>query len=1366
MKRYSIDGLPGFTMQGKKGKTGERGCMTFCNVMNTYTLSKNYNYSIGIALDNNDAITPIVFPSNKIEPIKGDYVIDVLQSISNLYVIDDIIEFTKEELTGVSEESNEYNNVDEDIVFKLDISTTLNSVIKEFADFVKTLSDKETYKIFKLSLLNSWLYKQGLSSKDTDLSISTQSFSVYKTPWKGEYTPRYLNKEISYVSSPYTPFAHVKNGVLVEDNMVYIPQNLSESDSEIELFKKYPSVYRNIGSLSSYYTDIFEYSLDELGYVISKSDNTAIHPWLDVQLSGEEYYNIDNQITDETIGITYNECVGVIISNDGSYSKKEGNLLNLTEAKVLSESEKEIIQNINASKKDDSENSEPNKFEYKNEIVNYIGNNVFLIQKTSSSNKQENGHYLSFLKVNLFNSLEIKNKDEIEKLMGGGPGENASLEEIEEYAEKLVYKNKEYVINTDKVNMKSDSTLSNYDIINVANNLEFFHDSISAGTKKKINATIFLGKNHFNYNQINKASKNLITSTYFCKTINRELVGSNDTYTFGGDCTIEVYDVDNLEINDFSASDNKTMSSIPLVISDIYEPLVKFKYSTVNTTTTSHRIFGNNYLDFLLNDTNNRYFCYSSNTNVTLIGFIEQHEETSEESSEEFSNILPLTLNELFVGIHIIKINKNEYSNKTVDISFNNKQYINFPYIEYENDSDIELIDKKIFRIFNNLDDDTNYDVKTDGDLIVKKDGAIKYSSLILDDLGSYDNTYGIIVSIYGYINKPNCDFTTITPTFSAGSDNSLELICESNKIFKISDLFKLFSNENNLNIPFNFLCNTNTFDNPKFSSFGYDVSSSEIYPDANSGCKIYINNDFIQLSEDVVPEDSETINFSINENENNEEQQNIHNRVISYNNITQCIEIKGLETDNNGILYIPIISTKPIINDEEENNVFAYLKLTYNDYSISEKAYLNHPFFESKTIIDKMFYNKDKNILNCYLLPRNFYSENDDITDIKGVLLNQISNKINYLNATNYYWNEYITPYELINDRTTYAEQTGPIPIGGFFKVINGNILFYDTDSPSLQEQSNRLKRYNILLDVFNPKSEEDMYIDESSEEDEEDPEEEIKDVEELIDFHNSKEVEKIEYTLTQFIVHSSLKPDVLKNVKIEVELFNNIAINVKNISSCVDNMWETKKYTDSIEFNNKSLPQNCLMEVLYDLYMRDVHNSTSVITDNTSYIADLKNNYNTLTQNKSLPYLKSLEKENDEGIYKNRERTVYNKTKIFYAGLETNKDNNILKDAYTSNIESINKLTPDTRYLYSRIGWSKNYDNTLNFDNENIFPCTFVIKNYNETFNNGMFSSTIMIPKELTNECSMKIYAYIKNNSSSATKILLGQTTLNATY
>jgi hypothetical protein len=88
-----------------------------------------------------------------------------------------------------------------------------------------------------------------------------------------------------------------------------------------------------------------------------------------------------------------------------------------------------------------------------------------------------------------------------------------------------------------------------------------------------------------------------------------------------------------------------------------------------------------------------------------------------------------------------------------------------------------------------------------------------------------------------------------------------------------------------------------------------------------------------------------------------------------------------------------------------------------------------------------------------------------------------------------------------------------------------------------------------------------------------------------------------------------------------------------------------------------------------------------------------------------------------------------------------------------------------PKTAPLLKMFGHIKNLDHTLNFDKEDIFPCTLVIKDYNEGNNRSEYVSTLLVPNDLIGDAVIRIYAYYKKTSSASLKILLGETGFGAT-
>ena len=103
MKRHNIDGLPGITMHGKKGPDGPRGGMTFCNseasvTFDNIVLDAEYTYSLGVAYINKD-YKIIPFISNKVAPIKDDYVLNVTTSYTELFSITEVVNVPFEDIS-------------------------------------------------------------------------------------------------------------------------------------------------------------------------------------------------------------------------------------------------------------------------------------------------------------------------------------------------------------------------------------------------------------------------------------------------------------------------------------------------------------------------------------------------------------------------------------------------------------------------------------------------------------------------------------------------------------------------------------------------------------------------------------------------------------------------------------------------------------------------------------------------------------------------------------------------------------------------------------------------------------------------------------------------------------------------------------------------------------------------------------------------------------------------------------------------------------------------------------------------------------------------------------------------------------------
>ena len=247
MKRHNIDGLPGITMHGKKGPDGPRGGMTFCNseasvTIENITMDVDYTYSLGVVYSGKEyKILPFI--SNKIAPIKDDYVLNVTSSCTELYTIneelivpyEDVSDYistseydengvlapeSTEEVIIVEGEDDGKNEDDRFIKFG-DTSIGYYSLLKEISEDLSKIKglDKSKTGIFynggQLHLyifdkLDTWNFLNGIPA-DIDLGVSVRSINIQRNIWQGVYTPRTILKRSTYTVC-HTPFDHYKNG--------------------------------------------------------------------------------------------------------------------------------------------------------------------------------------------------------------------------------------------------------------------------------------------------------------------------------------------------------------------------------------------------------------------------------------------------------------------------------------------------------------------------------------------------------------------------------------------------------------------------------------------------------------------------------------------------------------------------------------------------------------------------------------------------------------------------------------------------------------------------------------------------------------------------------------------------------------------------------------------------------------------------------------------------------------------------------------------------------------------------------------------------------------------------------------------------
>ena len=229
-------------------------------------------------------------------------------------------------------------------------------------------------------------------------------------------------------------------------------------------------------------------------------------------------------------------------------------------------------------------------------------------------------------------------------------------------------------------------------------------------------------------------------------------------------------------------------------------------------------------------------------------------------------------------------------------------------------------------------------------------------------------------------------------------------------------------------------------------------------------------------------------------------------------------------------------------------------------------------------------------------------------------------------------------------------------------------------------------------------------------------------------IDSYNEtgRNVEYTEYALTQFVISTTLSSDDLKNIKIVAELYNNDKEHIKSVSSCMDKMWDTELYSNDKDGVNDT--ETTRKDILRDGLDKFILIQRSTPTSTKFYNKNVLN-----------PHYFEVASYND-----------------FVNCYEYDDNGKIVGMS-----EKYNKYG-----MYNHLGHSKNFTSALNFDDENIFPCTILLKDYNTMNDPGDNISTIMIPTELFNKCTMSVYAYCKTSSTSASKILLGTSTGNETY
>ena len=203
--------------------------------------------------------------------------------------------------------------------------------------------------------------------------------------------------------------------------------------------------------------------------------------------------------------------------------------------------------------------------------------------------------------------------------------------------------------------------------------------------------------------------------------------------------------------------------------------------------------------------------------------------------------------------------------------------------------------------------------------------------------------------------------------------------------------------------------------------------------------------------------------------------------------------------------------------------------------------------------------------------------------------------------------------------------------------------------------------------------------------------------------------------FTFTQFLVSSDLSEDERKKIRIEAEISLDETQFTHKVSSCLKELW------------------------LPDLYESEEYG------------------YNMTTKD-AIEKRQQLLLE-DAKQHPEKYKTIFYNTRSEYGGLQNGKG--------TIYVEKENEVPedPKSQVLYKMLGHIKNMNHKLNFDSENIFPCTLVIKDFNEGNDKSDFISTVMLPQEIIGSAVIRIYAYYKKTSSAYLKMFLGETGYGST-
>ena len=325
-----------------------------------------------------------------------------------------------------------------------------------------------------------------------------------------------------------------------------------------------------------------------------------------------------------------------------------------------------------------------------------------------------------------------------------------------------------------------------------------------------------------------------------------------------------------------------------------------------------------------------------------------------------------------------------------------------------------------------------------------------------------------------------------------------------------------------------------------------------------------------------------------------------------------------------------------------------------------------------------------------------------------------------------------YFVSYQLVNTLTYTGNEADPI----ICKILPKNLEKVVPDEDNVEFDKDYIKNISLYRTSENAQfianTDEFVYIDTSSPTDKipltpssssednmyEEDSNTMYTPEDVNMYLNDEEYCKPEtqsFTFTQFLVSSDLSEDERKKIKIEAEISLDENQFTHKVSSCLKDLWLPDLY-DSEEYGY-NMNTKVAIEKRQQLLLEDARQ------------------------------------------HPEKYKTIFYNTRSEYGGLQNGKGT-----IYVEKEDDVPE-DPTSQVLYKMLGHIKNMNHKLNFDSENIFPCTLVIKDFNEGNDKSDFVSTVILPQEIIGSAVIRIYAYYKKTSSAYLKMFLGETGYGST-